>query len=773
MKTSIKNSESFSNSFDLYSLEPNTLISMSFNFDILKYVITELINSQKNTNDELLQLKSEFLEHKKHSNEIESSLKDIRMLSNITPEIKQKLEEEKNNISPKDSETGKEIKYIKTKKNNASKIINTNSNNYLEIEKENNEKEKTEKENNERENIIENKNEIINIIPKNEKEKENIIENEPEKKNIELDNKNIDMNEENEENKEAAKYEKKNVKKDQKNDGIWRQIEILADELKNLKSKNLYLEKDFIEFKNSMNENISKKFDDIMPNVDNKLNAKIENMKKMLNEDIIKNNNEINSLKQVLKKVNTEMSKNIDELSSKENINSIAVAELKTSNNALISKINTISDAFSLYTKVTDFRQYKNQTLERNIADKKEITINLSQIQKNLNTLKGQFYDYINNLTDHNNIEILLKKFEIIQNSIYKLQDFEKEMEEKEKRRIILDPSKYVKNESFNEFVTGARKIFDTNKKEFTEIRVNLEEFKSKEVVTKATLKDLKSLEDKIYKKFENLKLVMTEKFVDKNTLNKNTKILEMQTKQLIEENKKGEKMDNWLLSKRPMGGHLCASCEAYIGDLNQNSTSKFIPWNKYPSKESSEKVFKIGGGISKILQMIKNKNNNNLNNSINNSYNNGPINNINIERYVTSDRNEIDENKNKKSSKTRNNIYSINLNSLSNRNNINQYNKNEEEEDNNLPMISMTMRKNNSAVNIFKAEKKNIGTNTTKNAHNLKNNINYNINSHRKTSQNLIKEDFYLNNEKKIELMDDDNNNLKGPRITKVYKKS
>ena len=447
------------------------------------------------------------------------------------------------------------------------------------------------------------------------------------------------------------------------------------------------------------------------------------------------------------------------------------MAELKASNNALISKINTISDAFSLYTKVTDFRQYKNQALEKNIADKKEITINLSQIQKSLNTLKGQFYDYVNNLTDHNNIEILLKKFEIIQNSIYKLQDFEKNMEEKEKRKVILDPSKYVKNDSFNEFVTSARKIFDTNKKEFTEMRVNLNEFKSKEVVTKATLKDLKSLEDKIFKKFENLKLVMTEKFVDKNTLNKNTKILEMQTKQLIEENKKSEKMDNWLLSKRPMGGHLCASCEAYIGDLNQNSTAKFIPWNKYPPKESSEKVFKIGGGISKILQLVKNRNNDNLNSSINNSYNNGPTNNINIDRYATSDRNEKDENK--KSPKTRNNINKINLNSLSNRNNINKYNKNEEEEDNNLPMISMTMRKNNSALSIFKAEKINKGTNTTKNADNLKNNINYNINSHRKTSQNLIKEDFYLNNEKKIELMDDDDNNLKGPRITKVYKKS
>ena len=42
---------------NLHNIEPNSLISLSFNFDILKYVITELINNQKNLNIELSKIK--------------------------------------------------------------------------------------------------------------------------------------------------------------------------------------------------------------------------------------------------------------------------------------------------------------------------------------------------------------------------------------------------------------------------------------------------------------------------------------------------------------------------------------------------------------------------------------------------------------------------------------------------------------------------------------------------------------------------------------------
>ena len=750
MSNILKNPEIFNNSFDLYNFDPNTLIAMSFNFDILKYVIMDLINSQKNINDEILQLKTELLEHKKHSKEVESSLIEMKLSSDVSPEIKQKLEENKNNIDTKLSKIEKEINIMKAKENNNSKI--NNKSNYLEKEKENSENE-INKTPHKEEKILENtKNEEfsnkkdINSLNENKER----ITNFQSMNNIIEDKKNIDIKEK-EIKIEINKYSNQIAQNNEiKNDDLFRQIKIVIEEMKNLKSKQLYLEKDFIEFKNSIEENISNKIENLLPNVE----TKIENVRKLINENISKNENDINNFQKELNKITSEINKDISELNSKENQNSIDLEDIKTSNTSLITKINTISEALNLFTKLSDFRQYKNDTLEKINGDKKEININMALIQKSLNILKGQFFDYINDQTDHNNIEILLKKFENIQNSIYKLQEFEKEMEEKEKRRLIIDPSKYVKNEIFNDFVANNQKIYDSNKKEVNEMRVNLDDLKNKESVTKATLKDLKSLEDSVLSKMENLKQLISEKFVDKTTLNKNTKIIEMQTKQLIEENKKSEKMDSWILAKRPVGGHLCASCEAYLGDLNQSSNTKFIAWNKYPQKEPSEKVFKISGGISRILQIVKNKN---LNNSTNNSYNNGI--NINNDRYNTSDKN---EDNGVKSPKTRNGIKNININILSNRNN--KYIKHEQEEENNLPKISMTIRKNNSALNVYNSDSNNKGVNTI-------NNLKKNSNSPKIYNQN-IKKDFYLNNEKKIELMDDDNNNMKGPKITKVLKK-
>ena len=750
MSNILKNPEIFNNSFDLYNFDPNTLIAMSFNFDILKYVIMDLINSQKNINDEILQLKTELLEHKKHSKEVESSLIEMKLSSDVSPEIKQKLEENKNNIDTKLSKIEKEINIMKAKENNNSKI--NNKSNYLEKEKENSENE-INKTPHKEEKILENtKNEEfsnkkdINSLNENKER----ITNFQSMNNIIEDKKNIDIKEK-EIKIEINKYSNQIAQNNEiKNDDLFRQIKIVIEEMKNLKSKQLYLEKDFIEFKNSIEENISNKIENLLPNVE----TKIENVRKLINENISKNENDINNFQKELNKITSEINKDISELNSKENQNSIDLEDIKTSNTSLITKINTISEALNLFTKLSDFRQYKNDTIEKINGDKKEININMALIQKSLNILKGQFFDYINDQTDHNNIEILLKKFENIQNSIYKLQEFEKEMEEKEKRRLIIDPSKYVKNEIFNDFVANNQKIYDSNKKEVNEMRVNLDDLKNKESVTKATLKDLKSLEDSVLSKMENLKQLISEKFVDKTTLNKNTKIIEMQTKQLIEENKKSEKMDSWILAKRPVGGHLCASCEAYLGDLNQSSNTKFIAWNKYPQKEPSEKVFKISGGISRILQIVKNKN---LNNSTNNSYNNGI--NINNDRYNTSDKN---EDNGVKSPKTRNGIKNININILSNRNN--KYIKHEQEEENNLPKISMTIRKNNSALNVYNSDSNNKGVNTI-------NNLKKNSNSPKIYNQN-IKKDFYLNNEKKIELMDDDNNNMKGPKITKVLKK-
>ena len=67
---------------------------------------------------------------------------------------------------------------------------------------------------------------------------------------------------------------------------------------------------------------------------------------------------------------------------------------------------------------------------------------------------------------------------------------------------------------------------------------------------------------------------------------------------------KKENKTDNWLLAKKPLNANLCASCEAYIGDLKDNSN--YQPWNKYPLRDPNDKVYRLGNGFSKMLQMIQ-----------------------------------------------------------------------------------------------------------------------------------------------------------------------
>ena len=145
-------------------------------------------------------------------------------------------------------------------------------------------------------------------------------------------------------------------------------------------------------------------------------------------------------------------------------------------------------------------------------------------------------------------------------------------------------------------------------------------------VKNRVTFKDLKTLEEAIMSQMENLKLLFVKKFADKNDVNKAMKYLDQQIKNIIQIYiKKIEKGDNWLLSKKPISSNLCASCESYIGDLNDiNEDNKiYIPWNKYPVKDSNDKLYRLGQGYSNILQIVEtekkeNKTERNNNNIIN-----------------------------------------------------------------------------------------------------------------------------------------------------------
>lgn len=91
-------------------------------------------------------------------------------------------------------------------------------------------------------------------------------------------------------------------------------------------------------------------------------------------------------------------------------------------------------------------------------------------------------------------------------------------------------------------------------------------------------------------------------KFADKQETTKNFKYLDVSIKQINEMNQKRmEKGENWLIAKKPFGGNSCASCEAFIGELAENRD--YIPWNKL--KDSNDKLYRLGNGFSKMLQVV------------------------------------------------------------------------------------------------------------------------------------------------------------------------
>ena len=179
----------------------------------------------------------------------------------------------------------------------------------------------------------------------------------------------------------------------------------------------------------------------------------------------------------------------------------------------------------------------------------------------------------------------------------------------------------------------------------------------------KAETVELNNTRGILNEKIEELARACNLKFADKNECLKNFKHIEEQLKKILnvlkrktEQNQEGD--GNWLLAKTPINGYSCASCESYIGELN-NNIKKYIPWNRLPYKDSGENMYRMGKGYSKMLQMINFENNGNVNIS--------PDNNDDIHTYVSNDSNVMNSY----------NIHALNNNNITNNNeNINSMGK-------------------------------------------------------------------------------------------------
>ena len=245
------------------------------------------------------------------------------------------------------------------------------------------------------------------------------------------------------------------------------------------------------------------------------------------------------------------------------------------------------------------------------------------EMNKQVKLLREQYEDLSNNQILNEDINSLKRKFELMNNKIQEIGESYENLEIKRNSNIN---NKILNNEE-NKKLLGI-KIFEDFKtqiiKEFTNVNGNFTHLRKlvddilKTLKNKVSYKDLKSLEDEIIIKLEDLRLSSTKKFADKVETIKNIKYLDQQIKHIVQVYiKKLDKNENWLLAKKPINSNICASCESYIGDLKDNSP--YVPWNKYPLRDQGDKAYRLGNGFSKMLQMIQVEENDkkNVNNNI------------------------------------------------------------------------------------------------------------------------------------------------------------
>ena len=368
----------------------------------------------------------------------------------------------------------------------------------------------------------------------------------------------------------------------------------LSDEISNLKN----------EIDKNLNENLNKKIDSIYSNFSKNLKPLQEKID-IFQNDLISNNNIFTNRLEKFEKNNNEFKKHI-------NNNTL---NLKQINEKILSFLTT-----------NDLLNIKNELSNNFQKEFQQISNNLNNTKKNLETLKNNFINFISDETDHNQLQNLHKKFESIMSTIYELQDVSKEMRNKLKEKPMFDPNKFINTLQFNEYKQNVIKYINDFKEKNLEFNNKFNNLVENDLKLKASLKDVKTLEDDFNVKLEDVKILFGNNFMEKKEILKNLKFLENQIKICLENSKKLDRSESWLLSKRPM--NVCASCEAYIGELKENSS--FVPWNKYPIKEiandnnnnSANKLYRVGSGFSKMLQIMnvetKKKNNNNFDSNFN-----------------------------------------------------------------------------------------------------------------------------------------------------------
>ena len=355
----------------------------------------------------------------------------------------------------------------------------------------------------------------------------------------------------------------------------------------------------------SLKDLMSEKDEKIKNDLTNKFEKENNNIKKMVDElknnintyiedniidNIVKSskfNEKLNILKKDLKdlmKQNiTETEKNIKSL-----INSLGIENIK-------KQISSIQENLSekLIKADLDYIDLKFKDIEKSFTSQ---SLRLDELEKDL-------------IECNNTCNKSVKMLEYLSGHVIQNDEPEKKIEQKEeinKKNIFTLEEKdlqfFVNKDEFNQEI----------KKLYAKIEqillVESENYKFIQYVESrlkyfVTQKDFKLMEKCLINMLEELKINFARKYMEKSEILKNIKLLELQLKNFQDSNpgliKEG---DNWLLAKKPMNNYLCASCEAYIGELKNKNN--YLAWNKIPPHDINTK-YRMGNGFSRMLELV------------------------------------------------------------------------------------------------------------------------------------------------------------------------
>ena len=375
-----------------------------------------------------------------------------------------------------------------------------------------------------------------------------------------------------------------NIKKlDSKIEDIDKNISLINNDLKTQDDK----------INKKLSEEISKLFGSLFTEKTNEINSSIDNLDKSIKQ----NNNNFASFKKLANEKfelleqkfqddlqdNQKVFKEIFKQTSQIEKRLDDFVELKTYN----PKIKEIENKI-----LNNYRELSNEIMQvSQIAEKNETAIS----------------DMKNDKTNKNNIILLSNKIDNLNDEISKLNDEVILFDSDRKKLDEINPNDYVYKNDFEDFIESNKKTIENLKKYTYEIRSMIDDIKISYSKGRVTLKDLKNLEDKIISKMLEFGEEINEKFAEKKFVLRNNRFLKVEINQKLDNYKSNEQKtegtSGWLLSKKPIGGHLCASCESYIGDLQDNE--RYIPWNKIPTKGENDKLSKANPILSKMLQKL------------------------------------------------------------------------------------------------------------------------------------------------------------------------